>query len=166
MRVPIVNEDDNIIGYGERGQNKAGAIYRIVALWITNSKGEILLQQRSANKKHYANKWSFTSGSVEGDDSYEVTMEREMKEELGVSIPFSLGPKGIIDWDDGFSAFVQYFFAKADIDIKDLKLQEEEVAAVRWITKEDLLKELEEHPEHFTSKPEKWRRWLEESTPF
>jgi isopentenyldiphosphate isomerase len=55
--IPIVDSDDNIIEYVERSQRKADQRYRVSALWITNSHGEILLAQRHRNKKHYPLLW-------------------------------------------------------------------------------------------------------------
>ena len=62
-KIVIVNENDEIIGSKERGTLNQSDIYRVSALWIQNSKGEILLAQRSFNKKrvleiHKAKKWS------------------------------------------------------------------------------------------------------------
>jgi isopentenyldiphosphate isomerase len=50
--IPIVNLDDEIIGYKERSEITLQDIYRVSALWIENSKGEILLAQRGFMKKH------------------------------------------------------------------------------------------------------------------
>ncbi len=57
-RVIIVNEKDEQIALKERKDIKKEEIYRVSALWITNSKGEILLAQRGLNKKHDPGKWA------------------------------------------------------------------------------------------------------------
>ena len=50
-KIIIVNGEDKIIGYKKRGTLDLSDIYRVSALWIQNSKGEILLAQRSFDKK-------------------------------------------------------------------------------------------------------------------
>ena len=47
----IVDENDKKIGLKMRGDIKQKEIYRVSALWIENSKGDVLLAQRSFNKK-------------------------------------------------------------------------------------------------------------------
>lgn len=50
--IPIVNDNDKIIGYKPRDDRNTKDMYRVSALWITNSKGDILLAQRAFTKKH------------------------------------------------------------------------------------------------------------------
>jgi len=50
--IPIVDEKDKIIGYKDRKEIQKEDIYRVSALWITNSKDEILLAQRAFSKSH------------------------------------------------------------------------------------------------------------------
>ena len=50
--IPLVNEQDEIIGYKERAEIKTEDIYRVSALRITNSQGEILVAQRAFTKKN------------------------------------------------------------------------------------------------------------------
>ncbi len=47
MQIPIVNEEDQLIGYKDRAAVQSNDIYRVSAVWITDSKGDILLAQRS-----------------------------------------------------------------------------------------------------------------------
>ncbi|MEI7562268.1 MAG: hypothetical protein WCJ39_00675 [bacterium] len=50
--IPVVNEQDEIIGYKERSEIQKEDIYRVTALWITNNKGEILIAQRAFTKRN------------------------------------------------------------------------------------------------------------------
>lgn len=55
--VPIVNHHDEIIDHKERDEVDATKeLRRIAALWLTNSKGDILLARRALTKKHQAGK--------------------------------------------------------------------------------------------------------------
>lgn len=85
MLIPIVDEEDNIIDYKERKKLDLKDIYRVSALWIENSKGEILLAQRSFNKKHHPGLWGpAVAGTVEKGESYEENISHEIEEELGI----------------------------------------------------------------------------------
>ena len=64
---------------------KEDEYHLIVHIWIKNSKGEFLIQQRSETVKNPL-VWSATGGSVvAGEDSYTGAI-REVKEELGLDL--------------------------------------------------------------------------------
>jgi len=50
MRIPIVNEQDKIIGYKDRKDRDLKDITRITGLWLWNERSEVLLAQRALNK--------------------------------------------------------------------------------------------------------------------
>ena len=50
-----------------------------IAVFILNSDQELLLQKRSANKKHYPNCWALCTGHVEPGESLSDAALREMK---------------------------------------------------------------------------------------
>lgn len=59
--------------------------HRIVHVLIFNDKGEILLQQRSAQKKFCPGHWVTSAGGhVQKGESYIQAAKRELKEELGI----------------------------------------------------------------------------------
>lgn len=104
-------------------------IFRTASLWITNSKGDILLAQRKLNKKTDPGKWAeAVGGTVEGDDGYEDTVIREAEEELGlVGISPVLGPKQFIKTPCQY--FVQWYTIVINQDLDYFTAQEEEVEA-------------------------------------
>ena len=57
----------------DRKKLEKGEYRNLVHVWIINSKGELLLQRRSENKKHFPNMWSVTSGCVHSDESFVQT---------------------------------------------------------------------------------------------
>ena len=62
---------------------------------------------------------------------------RELEEELGLS---ALAPHLRSVCTVTFNhAFDDYFILKGDVDLRNLRLQEEEVAAVRWATRQQVL---------------------------
>ncbi len=127
-----------------RGTELPEGLYHVVVhLCLFNSKGEMLIQQRQPFKEGWPDMWDITVGgsAVSGDSSWQA-VERETKEELGLELDFSdLRPALTVSFHDGFDDM--YVFTK-DIDLNDLKLQEEEVQAVKWADKDEILKMLEE----------------------
>ncbi len=146
MRIPIVDENDVLIEYRERDDNDVVAIRRVSFLWVTNSKGDILLARRGWEKKHGAGKWGpAVAGTVEEGETYESNIIKEMDEEIGLkNLSPILSRKIRIN-----NCFCQGFDIVLDKDASEFKLQEKEVAEVKWFTREQLRKELNEHPENF-----------------
>ncbi len=59
-------------------------MYKKIVLGIlTNTKGEVLITQRS-EKQHFAGYWEFTGGKVEQNETFETALVRELKEEIGI----------------------------------------------------------------------------------
>ncbi len=85
----IVDENDNVIGTATKDHIlKQNLIHRGVVIFIFNSKGEIFVHKRTADKKIYPNMWSMTCGgsAVSGEDFLEAA-KRETTEETGVKNP-------------------------------------------------------------------------------
>lgn len=138
MKIPIVNEQDEILYYKdstERDLKKE--ITRIAGLWVVNEKGEFLLAKRSKNKKHHPNVWGpSVAGSVEEGETYEANIIKEAKEEIGVNLSeILLGPKKRVSSSHEY--FCQYFFAKIPSNTT-FHFQESEVDEVRWISLQKL----------------------------
>ncbi len=150
MRIPIVNEQDEIIGYKDRDDKDPKDICRVSGLWITAPSGDILLAQRSFSKKRDPGLWGpAVAGTVEEGETYETNIIKEAKEEIGLSgLKPIIGPK--IRRSTSHEYFVQWFMATVDQNYP-FKKQDEEVEALRWFTKKEILKLLKEKPEIFLS---------------
>ena len=82
--------------------------------------------------------------------------EREVREELGVSLDLSgLRPSVTVNFDGGFDDF---YILTRDLSLEDLTLQEEEVQAVRWASLEEILDMLSRGT--FIPYPESFLRFL------
>jgi len=145
----IVDENDAVIDVKERSQVKCSDINRTSALWLTNSKGEILLAQRSSDKYHDPEKWGpAVAGTVEDGETYEQNIIKEIEEELGITdIKVIEGPKIFCDKEQ--SHFVKWFVAELNWELEQFKVQQAEVKAIRWISKEDLIEEFSANPDSF-----------------
>lgn len=153
MMIPIVNEQDEIVEYKDRKDIASGDIFRVTALWATDEEGNILIARRAYKKKRHGGLFSVSvAGVVEKGETYEQSMLKEMKEELGLEgiVPLidrkCLRPKS--DNPD-IRSFNQHFRAVIPHDYPFV-LQKEEVAEVRWMSKRELADEVEKHPEEFT----------------
>ena len=155
-RMVLVNENDEIIGYRARAEKQPEDIYRVSCLWITNSKGEILIAQRSHLKNTDPGKWSTAvSGTVDEGEGYDDNIVKEVKEELGISVALHELQKGHKTLLQGTNQFFCQWYSLTT-DVTDFVLQKEEVEAVRWISKEELAREFAEHPERFARTASEW----------
>jgi len=149
MRIPIVDENDEIIGYKDREDRNPNDIFRITAIWITDENGNILLQQRKLNKKINPGKWGpAVSGTVEEGETYESNAYKEMKEEIGVNNVELKEVRKFFREPKSGRKFVQLYIC---IISKNLELtpQEEEVEQLKWFKKEELLDMYNKKRENF-----------------
>jgi isopentenyldiphosphate isomerase len=148
----IVNTSDEIIGYKARNSLTKKDIYRVSALWITDSKGNIFLAKRHHTKLHNPNMWGpAVAGTNEKGETYKSNIIKEAEEEIGLSdIKPSLGPK--IEIIDNYHRFTQWFTLIVDKDINDFKIQEDEVEEIKWFTPQELKYCLQAQPEEFLPK--------------
>jgi|FLOH01.1.fsa_nt_gi isopentenyldiphosphate isomerase len=146
----VVNEQDEILRYDSKENIARKEIYRVAALWISNSEGKILLARRAITKTHNPGQWGpSAAGTVEKGETYESNIIKEAEEELGLkNIKPAKGPKFLRD-DNKRRHFTQWFFLTLNKPESYFTLQEEEVAEVRWFTKKELEQEIEKHPEDF-----------------
>lgn len=133
------DERQNTGKIAKRGKLVGEGFYVIgVNNQIINSKGEILVQKRSRLKSNNPLKWSSTNGLREiGENSVDAVI-RESSEELGIEID-----KDKVKFVDsriaGDSLIVDIFFTLMDVKIEDIKIQEEEVEEIRFVSLEDLV---------------------------
>lgn len=149
MRIPIVNEQDEIIGYEDRNNANPRNITRVSGLWLTDRDGNILLAQRAFSKKNNPGLWGpAVAGTLEEGETYESSIIKEAEEEIGlIGLKPVPGPK--IRRSTSHEYFTQWFTAVVDHDYP-FKKQDEEVEEVRWFSKDELIKLIEEKPESFS----------------
>ena len=116
---------------------KEGDYHVVVHVCIFNSEGKMLIQQRQSFKHGWSNMWDVTTGgsAVAGDSSRDAA-EREVMEEIGLKIDLKgVRPRITINYDNGFD---DVYVITQDVDISALKLQYEEVQAVKWADSEEI----------------------------
>ncbi len=142
-----------------------GCYHLVVHVWIRNSRGEYLISQRAADRPTYPLKWECVGGSViKGEDSLHGAL-REVKEEVGISLPAESGrvvytkTRGYVDgrrFNDIMDVWLFEYDGDADLANADTK----EVADTRWLKTADIRKlyndsELVDTLEYFFDKVEK-----------
>ncbi len=122
-----------------RGEQTPNGFYRLVVhICIFNSEGDMLIQQRQPFKAGWSNMWDLTvGGSAVSGDTSQTAAEREVLEEIGCRISFQdIRPALTINFHDGFD---DMYLIQKDLEISQLTLQCEEVQAVRWASKDEII---------------------------
>lgn len=154
MNVIYVDKDDNVIGAGSIADAiKNGFGVQISRVFLTNSKGEILLQQRSPRIDSWPNKWDQTAaGHVDEGENYAIAAKRELLEEMGID-GVELTPVTKIYTEETYGdatrkRFNTIFIGKYDGEVK---IDNDEVSGYKWIMPEELNQQMKDTPEEFTS---------------
>jgi len=92
-QVVLVDEYDQPIGQMEKMEaHEKGLLHRAFSIFIFNTKGELLLQQRAENKYHSGGLWTNTCCShPRYGESNEVAAIRRLKEEMGMECELNYG---------------------------------------------------------------------------
>src|SRR5215212_4288067 len=84
----VVNERDEVIDRKPRSEvHRLGLLHRAVHVLVFNASGEVFLQKRSMLKDRQPGVWdSSTSGHVDSGEDYDICAERELREEIGLTV--------------------------------------------------------------------------------
>lgn len=150
----LVDEQDNQIGTGEKlAVHKAGKLHRCFSIFVFNSKGELLLQQRALTKYHSGGLWTNTCcGHPSPGEDTEAAAHRRLREEMGFDCQLK-------------EAFTFVYEAELDNDITEREydhafigifdgvpqLNPEEAQDWKWVGLDWLQQELATHPERYTA---------------
>ncbi|MFV2073454.1 MAG: isopentenyl-diphosphate Delta-isomerase [Thermoanaerobaculales bacterium] len=150
----LVDESDREIGHLSKGacHDGVGVLHRAFSLFIFNSAGELLLQQRSGEKRLWPLFWSNSCCShPRRGETMEVATGRRLAQELGMTgrfhhlFTFQYQAPYL---DIGSEHEVCWVFA--GVSKEPPRPNANEIADVRWIAADDLDREFEAQPEVFT----------------
>jgi len=152
-QVVLVNENDDEIGLMPKLEaHQKGVLHRAFSIFIFNTKGEMLLQQRAFGKYHSEGLWSNTCCSHPyPNESTLNAAKRRLYEEMGMhsSLHFLYSfryeatlDKGLIEHE-----LDHIFWAISDAEPQ---LNREEVLDYKYIPVKDLQKDIRERPEQYT----------------
>jgi isopentenyl-diphosphate delta-isomerase len=152
--VILVNESDEAIGAMEKMEaHRLGVLHRAFSVFIFNSNGHMLLQQRADTKYHSAGLWTNAccSHPAPGEELRSAA-ERRLQEELG----FKADIKPAFDFiykasfNNGLTeheydhVFVGYYDG-------EIRPDQDEVKGWKFVNMDDLAGEMEREPDTFTS---------------
>lgn len=157
----VCDENNNIIGQGMKSEIlRKGLWHRTARVFIYNSAGEILIQLRGKDKELYPDRWDVgAAGHVAAGENYIDTAAREAQEELGLPISKeSLDLLTVEKFEQTWGnlnerVFAGTYLTKFDGSINDLEIQAEEVQELKFISADDLKKNLKLFPEKYSPHP-------------
>ncbi|PTT71432.1 MULTISPECIES: isopentenyl-diphosphate Delta-isomerase [unclassified Chryseobacterium] len=151
--VVLVNPEDKVLGLMEKQQAHInGLLHRAFSVFLFNSSGEMLLQKRASGKYHSPLKWTNAVCShPRSEETYLEGAKRRVKEELGIDVELSEKFNFIYKADVGNGLWeheLDHVFTGTFEG--EFYLNKDEVEEVRYISLENLNKEISESPDHFT----------------
>ena len=149
----LVDENDQPQGKMEKLEvHQKGKLHRAFSVFLFNSKGELLLQQRAAEKYHSPGLWSNTCCShPRYGEALEDAVDRRLKEELGIFTQTKLAFSFIykIHFDNGLTEHeLDHVFTGVTDDIP--APNPAEVKAWKYMSIEELQHDLKENPQLYT----------------
>lgn len=151
--VVLVDPKDNVLGRMDKlVAHQTGVLHRAFSVFLFNQKGEMLLQQRAKSKYHSPGQWTNACCSHPRLlESYKDAAKRRLMEELGIEVSISEKFHFIYKASVG-GELTEHELDHVFTGIYDGKfhLNPEEVMNVRYISLEELEKEMQAYPNLFT----------------
>ena len=143
--------------------HKNGYWHRAVYAVIIDNNGNVLLQKRSTNKKLWPNMGDVTvGGHVDSGEFGRQALIRETKEELGIEISdedikYLVGSTSINEQGDIINKhYNECYLITKNIDVSNVVIQKEEVSEVKYFSREELIKRIDNNYEGLTEKIGAW----------
>jgi isopentenyl-diphosphate delta-isomerase len=153
-KVVLVNERDEWQSIASKEDvHRSGALHRALSIFIVNARGELLLQQRAAEKYHSGGLWSNACCSHPAPNEATIAAaHRRLQEELGFDT--ELTPAGTFlyraEVGEGLieHEFDHLFTGSWNGDMRPAPA---EVSAIQWIKPEALDTWMQREPQQFTA---------------
>jgi isopentenyl-diphosphate delta-isomerase type 1 len=134
----VVDDDDRVVGCASRRQchGNPALIHRAVHVLVFNSRGELLLQRRAANKDIQPDRWDTSvGGHLDRGETYLAAARREMAEELALAgLPLTrLYPSRIRNEIE--SENIVTYLSVSD---RQVRFEPTEISAVRYCSGEEI----------------------------
>jgi len=153
-QVILVDAQDREIGIMEKLEaHQKALLHRAFSVFIFNTKGQLLLQQRHLDKYHCGGLWTNTCCShPQPGEATQAAAERRLKEELGFTVPLTHKGHFIYraEFDNGLTEHELDHVLIGQTDLHNPPFNREEIAEVKWVTISDLERDLENHPDRYT----------------
>ena len=153
-QVILVNENDEQIGLMPKMEaHEKALLHRAFSVFVFNDKNELMIQQRALGKYHSPGLWTNTccSHQREGETNIEAG-KRRLQEEMG----FSTDLKDTISFiykapfDNGLTEH-EFDHILVGHYNDEPNLNPEEAHDYKWVTLEELKKDMKENPDIYTA---------------
>lgn len=150
--------------------HRDGDWHAAVHIWVLHPGGYLLIQRRSPAKINHPNLWDISvAGHVSAGETMLVSAQRELAEEIGLSVSAedlqflcAHSTEKILNQGTYLDREWQHtYLLTQKISLDKLKLQAEEVAAVRWISLADFQWVVKYHDRRFVPHWEGYQALLE-----
>ena len=160
-QVYVLNEKGEVAGLEDRPKvHENGTLHAGVQCWLMNSKGQILIQKRSAKKEQSAGKWdvSFGGHCTETNNPHGIyvgNLIKEGYEELGLTIDANkitkLGEARYTS-QSGKNREVLAVYLTIVPDNQQFVFRDGEVSDVKWTSVAELKKNILENPDKYANR--------------
>lgn len=150
----LVDNDDNEIGYASKARchNGKGVLHRAFSLFLFNEAGELLLQQRGAEKRLWPEFWSNSCCShPRRGETLDVATARRLSDELNITAELESIYR--FSYQAGFGGegseheLCHVYLGRTPMDVRP---NDSEIAAIRFLSPEELDAEMGRHTHQFT----------------
>jgi len=141
----LVDENDKAIGRMPMAEARRKGVenMRVVNAFLVNSKGELWIPRRAAEKEYWP-LWLDMSvgGHVSSGETYEEALKREAAEELNIDID-EMSPRllGYLTPKDGDFMFMKVYEIKSD---ETLSYSKKEFCEDFWLLPRELIRRIEQ----------------------
>lgn len=153
-KVILVNTKDEPIGLMPKMEaHEKACLHRAFSVFIFNTKGELMLQQRALHKYHSPGLWTNTCCSHQRQgESNLAAGQRRLKEEMGLIVPleevFSFIYKA--PFDNGLTEH-ELDHVMIGYTEETPQINPDEVAAWKWLSMPLIEADMTRHPAHYTA---------------
>lgn len=153
-RVILVDPDDQPLGSAPKLEvHRTGALHRALSVFVTDGRGNVLLQRRAAVKYHSPGLWSNTCcGHPRPGEATSLAAARRLADEMGVFC--ALEPAGTFLYratlgDDLVEHEIDHVYVGRWTGTPHP--DPDEVEAWRWVAVDELPRQLDARPAEFTA---------------
>jgi isopentenyl-diphosphate delta-isomerase len=149
----VIDETDKEIGNGSKMDiHRRGILHRAFSIFVFNSKGKLLIQQRLKNKYHSGGLWTNTCCSHQRlGETLEESTHRRLIEEMGFDCElteiFTFKYRANLDHDLIENELDHVFIGRYE---KDPLPNIDEVEGFKWISVADIQKDIKKNPDNYT----------------
>lgn len=149
--IVLVDKDNKVLGTAPKlaAHSANTPLHRAFSLFLFNSRGELLLQQRSGKKKTWPLIWSNSCcGHPMLNESNAEAVKRRVEFELGIRLDDVEEILPNFSYKAEMNGIVENEICPVFVGFTDKKpaINKDEVENIRWVKWQDFLREINDHP--------------------